>query len=165
SLSGVAREVRTAAGTSQLAERAVPLPLPLPVRTGGSPSGARDAAQRAERLAAIAPALPAPRTGTGRGTVMGRGGAPRAARDGLLEERHPDAEAAGDGGTELSDRGRDAGADVAVDQQATELQLDAGDHLGAVRDALTGDLAAVPDQRGDARADVDVAVRVDTARR
>src|SRR5690606_39803960 len=84
SLSGVAREVRTAAGTSQLAERAVPLPLPLPVRTGGSPSGARDAAQRAERLAAIAPALPAPRTGTGRGTGMGRGGEPRAMRDGLL---------------------------------------------------------------------------------
>jgi len=41
-------------------------------------------ARRAERLAAIAPALQAPRTGTGRGTVMGRGGAPRATRDGLL---------------------------------------------------------------------------------
>ena len=44
-------------------------------------------ARQAERLAAIAPALPAPRTGTGRGTVMGRGGAPRATRDGLLAQR------------------------------------------------------------------------------
>ena len=58
-------------------------------QAGDGVHAARDAARQAERLAAIAPALPAPRTGTGTGTgtVMGRGGAPRATRDGLLAQR------------------------------------------------------------------------------
>src|SRR5690606_37960403 len=77
------------AGYSQLAERAVPLPLTVPltvhVQAECADRAARDAAWRAESLATIAPALPAPRTGKGKGTVKGTGGAPRAMRDGLLE--------------------------------------------------------------------------------